>query len=89
MRLRLALVQALFAVLVAGGLSFGATRVIASDSVEARSCPALGYAYPYSPCDVGCAPYARGYCSEEGRCICVRPDVRHAGRAFSVAAGTR
>ncbi|HEX8673728.1 MAG TPA: hypothetical protein VF710_17665 [Longimicrobium sp.] len=70
MRLRLAyLIQAVFAVLVAGALSFGASRAMASSEVALKTCPAKGYDYPYSPCATGC-PTGRGYCSAGGICQC-------------------
>ncbi len=70
MKLRMAyLMQAVFAVMVAVGLSFGASRVLASDGAALRTCPATGYDYAYSPCAIGC-PGGRGYCDARGYCQC-------------------
>jgi hypothetical protein len=71
MRLRLAyLIQAVFAVLVAGALSFGASRAMASQpAMAAGYCPVEGYDYPYAPCGYGCYRNI-GYCSESGICRC-------------------
>lgn len=70
MKVRMAyLIQAVFAVLVAVGLSFGASRALASGEAAASSCPAKGYEYPYSHCAIGC-PGGRGYCDANGRCQC-------------------
>lgn len=63
------LIQAVFAVLVAAALSFGASRAMASEGVAARTCPIKGYDYPYAPCATGC-PSGRGYCSANGYCQC-------------------
>ena len=70
MKLRMAyLIQAVFAVLVAVGLSFGASRAMASNEAAASTCPVRGVDYPYSPCASGC-PGGRGYCGEDGICQC-------------------
>ena len=72
MKLRLTyLVQAVFAVLVAVGLSFGASRAVASEQPAAAlvSCPAEGYDYYYYPCAYRC-PGGQGYCSYSGQCRC-------------------
>lgn len=71
MKLRLAyLIQAVFAVLIAAGLSFGASRAVASQPAAAvGSCPAEGYDYPYYPCGQGCYRNI-GYCSADGYCRC-------------------
>jgi len=70
MKLRLAyLIQAVFAMLVAVGLSFGASRAMASQPAAMKTCPAMGYDYPYQPCGYGCYQN-RGYCSESGICRC-------------------
>ncbi len=70
MKLRLAyLIQAVLAVLVAGGLSFGASRALASPQAAMATCPAEGYDYPYGPCGYGCYKNI-GYCSESGICRC-------------------
>jgi len=69
MKLRLA-IQAVFAVLVAVGLSFGASRATASQPAAAlTSCPAEGYDYYYYPCAYRC-PGSQGYCSYSGQCRC-------------------
>jgi hypothetical protein len=72
MKLRLTyLIQAVFAVLVAVGLSFGASRAMATQPAAAAvgTCPAMGYDYPYQPCGYGCYRNI-GYCSESGICRC-------------------
>jgi hypothetical protein len=70
MKLRLTyLVQAVFAVLVAVGLSFGASRAMASEQTAMVSCPAIGEDYYYSPCAYRC-PGNVGYCSYNGICRC-------------------
>jgi hypothetical protein len=70
MKLRMAvLIQAVFAMVVAVSLSFGAKQVFASEGAAMASCPAKGYDYPYSPCASGCA-VRRGYCDANGNCQC-------------------
>ena len=71
MRLRMAyLIQAVFAMLVAVGLSFGASRAMASEQAAVMaSCPAEGYDYYYAPCANAC-PRRQGYCSYDGFCRC-------------------
>lgn len=70
MKLRVAyLMQAVFAVLVAVGMSFGASRAMASNEAVARTCPVRGVDYPYAACGYGC-PGNRGYCGEDGICRC-------------------
>jgi hypothetical protein len=70
MKLRLAyLAQAVFAVLVAVGLSFGASRAMASQPAAMVSCPAIGEDYYYQPCAYRC-PGGIGYCSYSGQCRC-------------------
>ena len=63
------LIQAVFAMVVAGALSFGAGHAFASEEVALRTCPALGYEYAYAPCATGC-PSGRGYCDADGNCQC-------------------
>ena len=70
MKIRLAhLIQAVFAMIVAVSLSFGAKQAFASEEAALRTCPAMGYEYPYSPCAIGC-PSGRGYCDSNGNCQC-------------------
>lgn len=71
MKLRLTyLAQAVLGVLVAVGLSFGATRAMASGPAAAMvSCPAIGEDYYYQPCAYRC-PGGIGYCSYSGQCRC-------------------
>jgi hypothetical protein len=71
MKIRLTyLVQAVFAVLVAVGLSFGASRATATQTAASMaSCPAEGYDYYYAPCAYSC-PGGQGYCSYSGQCRC-------------------
>jgi hypothetical protein len=71
MKFRLAyLIQAVFAVLVAGGLSFGASRAMASpQAAAAGNCPKEGYDYEYYPCGERC-PWGIGYCASNGYCAC-------------------
>jgi hypothetical protein len=70
MKIRMAyLIQAVFALVVAGALSFGASHAFASEEAALRTCPATGYDYPYSPCATGCA-VRRGYCDANGNCQC-------------------
>lgn len=71
MKFRLAyLIQAMFAVLVVAGLSFGASRAMASQpAAVAGNCPAEGYDYDYYPCGQGCYRNI-GYCSWNGYCRC-------------------
>lgn len=70
MKLRMAyLIQAVFALVIAVSLSFGAKQVLASEGAALASCPAKGYDYPYSPCATGC-PGGRGYCDSNGNCQC-------------------
>ena len=70
MKLRLTyLIQAVFAVLVAVGLSFGASRAMASESTAAGTCEALGYDYYDPSCAYSC-PRNQGYCSYDGYCRC-------------------
>jgi hypothetical protein len=70
MRVRLAyLIQAVFAVLVAVGLSFGASRAMASTSGPPVYCEARGYDYIDSYCGSHCVNNI-GYCGEDGFCRC-------------------
>ena len=70
MKIRLAyLVHAVYALVVAGSLSFGASRAFASEEVALRTCPAKGYEYAYASCGIGC-PNGRGYCDANGTCRC-------------------
>lgn len=72
MKLRLTfLAQAVFAILVAVGLSFGATRAFASAQPAAAAgvCEDLGYDYYASECAYSC-PRRQGYCAAGGICRC-------------------
>lgn len=72
MKIRLAyLVQAVFAVLVAVGLSFGASRAMASPQpvTIAGSCEDMGYDYYAPECAYSC-PRQQGYCAAGGNCRC-------------------
>ncbi|CAA9342274.1 MAG: hypothetical protein AVDCRST_MAG89-2674 [uncultured Gemmatimonadetes bacterium] len=72
MKLRLAhLIQAVFAMLVVVGLSFGATRAFASGqpAATAGSCEDLGYDYDDVTCAYNC-PRQQGYCAAGGFCRC-------------------
>ena len=70
MKLRMKyLMQAVFALVIAVSLSFGAKQVFASEGAVLRTCPATGEDYPHSPCATGC-PGGRGYCSAYGYCQC-------------------
>jgi hypothetical protein len=71
MKIRMAyLIQAVFALVVAGALSFGASHAMASEQAAVKGfCPAEGYDYPYAPCGYGCYRNI-GYCSESGVCRC-------------------
>jgi hypothetical protein len=71
MKLRMPyLIQAVFAMLVAVGLSFGASRAFASESTAAAgNCEALGYDYYTPECGDRCLGRV-GYCSEGGFCRC-------------------
>ena len=71
MKLRLTyLIQAVFAMIVAVSLSFGANRAFASAPVAAvGTCTAMGYDYHTPECGSGCYRNI-GYCSEGGFCRC-------------------
>ena len=71
MNVRLAhLIQAVFAMVVAVSLSFGASRAFASAPAAAVGfCPQTGEDYPYPPCDYMCG-WNQGYCSASGICYC-------------------
>ena len=70
MKLRMAyLMQALFALVIAVSLSFGAKQVFASEGAALATCPAKGFDYYYAPCANSCA-IKRGYCDADGNCQC-------------------
>lgn len=70
MKIRVAhLIQAVFGILVAGALSFGASRAVASEGGPPVYCPALGYDYIDSYCGSHCRDNI-GYCGEDGFCRC-------------------
>lgn len=70
MKIRTAyLIQAVLAMIVAGALSFGASRAFASEKAVLLTCPATGAAYEYAPCGKGC-PFSRGHCDATGTCRC-------------------
>jgi hypothetical protein len=70
MKIRMAyLVQAVFALIVAGALSFGASHAFANEGAALLTCPATGSPYEYAPCGKGC-PFFRGHCDETGTCRC-------------------
>ena len=73
MKLRLAhLIQAVFAMLVVVGLSFGATRAFASEQPTAAAagvCEDMGYDYYDATCANSC-PRRQGYCAAGGFCRC-------------------
>lgn len=70
MKIRMAhLIQAVFALVVAGALSFGASHAFASEEAVPGTCPATGVAYEYAPCGKGC-PFFRGHCDATGTCRC-------------------
>ena len=70
MKLRLAhLIYAVFAMVVAVSLSFGANRAFASAPAEPETCLAMGYDYAAWECGYSC-PGGIGYCSAGGFCRC-------------------
>jgi len=70
MKIRMAyLIQAVFALLVAGALSFGASRAFASGTTAVASCPDMGADYYTPECGYRCLGNV-GYCAEGGYCRC-------------------
>lgn len=63
------LIQAVLTVIVAGALSFGATRALASESGPPVYCPATGYDYIDTYCGSHCRDNI-GYCGADGYCRC-------------------
>lgn len=62
--------RGLLSIAFVGSLGFGVTQAFATPDYGRRIfCPMAAGPYPYVQCQLGC-PDGKGYCAEDGNCIC-------------------